>query len=92
MSTSLISKQIKVEPRLFYYMCDQYGIMLIQDMPALKADGSIKPTVEQQAEFERQLGLLIQQHKSYPSIVTWVSVENASALLYSTCSPSLGYI
>lgn len=44
--------------------------MLIQDMPSL---GTRQPNAEQQAEFTRQLEILINHHKSYPSIVTWVS-------------------
>lgn len=34
---------------------------------------TILPDQKQQAEFERQLELLVEQHKSYPSIATWVS-------------------
>jgi hypothetical protein len=30
------------------------------------------PDADQQAEFERQIELLVTQHKSYPCIVTWV--------------------
>lgn len=58
------------------------GVMLIQDMPSLRPIQSktfsncttvtILPDAAQQAEFARQLELLINQHKSYPSIVTWV--------------------
>lgn len=45
------------------------------------------PSLEQdvQNEFDRQLTLLIEQHKSYPSIVTWVSIVsfgNAWAAIY----------
>lgn len=67
--------QIKVEPALFYRACDELGLLLIQDMPSLypKESGSVFPNAEQQAEFERQFDLLIEQHKSYPSIYTWVS-------------------
>lgn len=43
--------------------------MVIQDMPSMN-DGT--PNQEQQAEFERQVELMINQHKGYPSIVTWV--------------------
>lgn len=28
---------------------------------------------EDQAEFNRQLAILVEQHKSYPSIIAWVS-------------------
>lgn len=53
--------------------------MLIQDMPALRPNvptgtcSSVRVgSTEAQNEFDRQLELLIQQHKSYPSIVAWV--------------------
>jgi beta-galactosidase/beta-glucuronidase len=78
----LTSKQIKVENDLFYQACDQMGLMLIQDMPALRPLQSYLlpnctsitylPDADQQAEFDRQLELLVNQHKSHPSIITWV--------------------
>ncbi|KAI8650664.1 hypothetical protein NCS57_01400800 [Fusarium keratoplasticum] len=67
-----IRKHIKVEPDLFYQACDQLGLMVIQDMPSLPASRDRKPDSKQQAEFKRQLEVVINQHKSYPSIVTWV--------------------
>ncbi|KAJ3526052.1 hypothetical protein NM208_g11365 [Fusarium decemcellulare] len=69
---NMVRKHIKVEPDLFYQACDEIGLMVIQDMPSLPADGSRKPNAEQQAEFQRQLEIVINEHKSYPSIVTWV--------------------
>lgn len=62
------------------------GLMLIQDMPALRPLQSYTlpnctsitylPDADQQAEFDRQLEVLVNQHKSYPSIVTWVSLKS----------------
>ncbi|KAK4077471.1 CAZyme family GH2 [Trichoderma aggressivum f. europaeum] len=63
---------IKVEPDLFYRACDEIGLMVIQDMPSLTNDGSRPPNPDQQAEFQRQLEILVNEHKSYPSIITWV--------------------
>ncbi|KAI7763843.1 hypothetical protein LZL87_006225 [Fusarium oxysporum] len=63
---------IKYEPHLFYQACDELGLLVIQDMPSLPADGNRKPNDAEQAEFERQLEILVKQHKSYTSIVTWV--------------------
>lgn len=40
-------------------------------MPSLPAGGR-KPNDAEQAEFQRQLEILVNQHKSYPSITTWV--------------------
>lgn len=72
--------QIKVEPALFYRACDELGLLVIQDMPSLypKQSDVVFPTAEQQAEFERQFDILIEQHKSYPSIYTWVRPFPAS--------------
>ncbi|KAL6830249.1 glycoside hydrolase family 2 protein [Trichoderma camerunense] len=67
-----VRKHIKVEPDLFYRACDEIGLMVIQDMPSLTNDGSRPPNPDQQAEFQRQLEILVNEHKSYPSIVTWV--------------------
>ena len=64
-----LSIQIKVEPDLYYRACDELGILVIQDMVSLRVR---TPNAEQQAEWERQIDLLINQHKSYPSIYTWV--------------------
>ncbi|KAF3008043.1 hypothetical protein E8E14_005214 [Neopestalotiopsis sp. 37M] len=71
---NMLRKHIKVEPALFYRACDELGILLIQDMPCLypKDSDNVFPNAAQQAEFERQFDILIQQHKSYPSIYTWV--------------------
>lgn len=46
--------------------------MVIQDMPAMSPRVPL-PNADQQAEFERQLDILINEHLSYTSIVTWVS-------------------
>ncbi|CZR53883.1 probable hydrolase [Phialocephala subalpina] len=71
---NMLRKHIKVENDLFYQACDQMGLLLIQDMPALRPlqGDQYLPNADQQAEFTRQLELLVNQHKSYPSIVTWV--------------------
>ncbi|KAK8068987.1 glycoside hydrolase superfamily [Apiospora phragmitis] len=68
---NMVRKHIKVEPALFYQACDQLGLLVIQDMPAM-FDGEPKPNAAQQAEFERQFEIMIDQHKSYPSIYTWI--------------------
>jgi hypothetical protein len=62
--------------------------MVIQDMPSLVADNSRYPNPAQQAEFQRQLEVLIHEHKNYPSIITWVrflSVFKNPLLQVSLC-------
>jgi len=75
---NMVRKHIKVEPALYYKACDEMGLLVIQDMPSLRPDlpsgqcGTIRlEGPEQQAEFNRQLGLLVEQLKSYPSIFAW---------------------
>ncbi|TVY40077.1 Beta-galactosidase [Lachnellula occidentalis] len=79
---NMVRKHIKVENALFYQACDQMGLLVIQDMPALRpiqsrtlsncTSETILPDADQQAEFTRQLEVLVNQHKSYPSIGTWI--------------------
>lgn len=38
----------------------------------------ILPNAAQQAEFTRQLELMVNQHKSFPSIATWVCFASPS--------------
>ncbi|KAG5983905.1 hypothetical protein E4U55_006817 [Claviceps digitariae] len=68
---NMVRKHVKVEPDLFYRACDEIGLLVIQDMPSLHTDGDKPPNVQQQAEFERQLEILINEHKSYTSIGIW---------------------
>ena len=41
-------------------------------MPSLRPLQSVLPDAAQQAEFARQLDVLVNQFKSYPSIAIWV--------------------
>ncbi len=74
-----VRKHIKVEPALYYKACDEMGMLVLQDMPSLRPDmpdpnwecGSIRLKSGAQGEFDRQLGLLVEQLKSHPSIFAW---------------------
>jgi len=67
---NMVRKHIKIEPDLFYEACDRLGLLVIQDMPSLRP--SWQPNEEERAEFQRQLEIMINEHKSHPSIVSWV--------------------
>jgi len=79
---NMLRKHIKVESDLFYAAADEMGILIIQDMPSLRpsqtqtldncTEVTILPDATQQAEFQRQLELLVTQKRNYPSIVAWV--------------------
>ncbi|KAH6630768.1 glycoside hydrolase family 2 protein [Chaetomium sp. MPI-SDFR-AT-0129] len=69
---NMVRKHIKVEPDLFYEACDRLGLMVIQDMPSMRVFDNSRASAEQEAEFERQLAVVVDEHKSYTSIVAWV--------------------
>jgi hypothetical protein len=69
---NMVRKHIKIEPDLFYEACDHMGLLVVQDMPSMRVDGNARPTDAEQKEFERQLEVMVNEHKSYPSIAAWV--------------------
>lgn len=79
---NMLRKHIKVEPPLYYAAADELGILVMQDMPALRPSQSrtldnctvetILPDDAQQAEFQRQLEVMVTQFRSYTSIFAWV--------------------
>ncbi|GJC83132.1 beta-glucuronidase [Colletotrichum liriopes] len=71
-SVEAMTYDLKVLKNLGMNMVRKHlGLLVIQDMPSLTANSARLPNAEQQAEFERQLQIMIQEHKSYTSIVTW---------------------
>ncbi|PYH40341.1 putative hydrolase [Aspergillus saccharolyticus JOP 1030-1] len=67
---NMVRKHIKVEPALYYRACDELGLLVIQDMPSLRLVENIQES--QQQEFVRQLDLMVNQLKNYPSILGWI--------------------
>ncbi|KAK0388121.1 hypothetical protein NLU13_4365 [Sarocladium strictum] len=76
---NMLRKHIKIEPDLFYEACDKLGLMVIQDMPSMRPDS--QPSPEEQEEFRRLLEIMIEEHKSYTSIVAWVIYNEGWAQL-----------
>ncbi len=85
---NMIRKHVKVEPARWYYHCDKEGILVWQDMPS----GDVSPqwqqrnyfngkelerSQESEENFRAEWKAIIDQHISYPSIVTWVPFNEA---------------
>jgi hypothetical protein len=66
-----VRKHIKVEPDRWYYHADKLGLLVWQDMPAMKTSGELPPPDAQQ-QFERELHTMVDKHKSFTSVVVWV--------------------
>ncbi|KAG0148533.1 hypothetical protein CROQUDRAFT_654832 [Cronartium quercuum f. sp. fusiforme G11] len=67
---NMLRKHVKVEPDLYYYACDRLGLLVWQDMPSLNLNPP--PSIEDSAEFERQLYRIVSALSSFPCIVTWI--------------------
>jgi hypothetical protein len=67
---NMVRKHVKVEPDRWYYWADRLGLLVWQDMPSTFAGHS--PSAAVKAQFETELHALVDQHRSHPSIVTWV--------------------
>jgi hypothetical protein len=72
---TMVRKHIKVEPDRWYYDADKLGLLVWQDMPAMKTDwpeNAGQPTAAARTNFESELHRMIDQHKSFTSIINWV--------------------
>ncbi|OCF73845.1 hypothetical protein I204_05690 [Kwoniella mangroviensis CBS 8886] len=69
---NMVRKHIKVETDLFYKACDDLGLLVIQDMPSTTARKEFPPDQDQQAQYVNELRELVNLHKSFPSIFTWI--------------------
>jgi hypothetical protein len=65
-----IRKHIKVEPDRWYHHADTLGMLVWQDMPSMRTGGI--PPPDAQAEFERQLHEVVDQHDSWTSVIGWI--------------------
>ncbi len=84
---NMIRKHIKVEPRLYYYHCDRLGMMVWQDHVSggkgppwtfLKPDPKdAEWPAEHHEQFMVELGRMIDNLESHPSIVCWVPFNEA---------------
>ncbi|WWC66272.1 uncharacterized protein I206_100173 [Kwoniella pini CBS 10737] len=72
MGFNMVRKHVKVETDLFYRACDEMGLLVIQDMPSTTARKEYIPNAAQQAQWAEELKELVNLHKSFPSIYTWV--------------------
>ena len=75
-----VRKHIKVEPRVYYALCDRMGLMVLQDMPCdppphdgtqTPDDGFATDTVRY-GFYRRDLKRVIDHLYSVPSIVMWI--------------------
>ncbi len=67
---NLVRLHMKIEPARWYYWADKLGLMVWQDMPAMRDD--YVPTTADQAQFEIELKEMIDERCNSPAIVMWV--------------------
>jgi hypothetical protein len=77
MGFNMLRKHVKVENRIFYYLCDKLGILVWQDMPSGdKYISGSQPDIEKSKEateqYEYELKRMIETKYNHPSIIMWV--------------------
>jgi hypothetical protein len=66
-----VRKHIKVEPDRWFYHADELGLLVWQDMPAMKTSDETPPPAARQ-EFERELHEIVDQNDSWTSVIGWI--------------------
>ncbi|MCL2005990.1 MAG: hypothetical protein FWG73_07465 [Planctomycetaceae bacterium] len=61
-----IRKYQKIEPERWYFWCDQWGMLVWQDMP-----GGDNRSAKAQQQFHAELQRMIQSRQYHPSIMAW---------------------
>jgi hypothetical protein len=69
---NLLREHQKVQPDRWYYWADRLGILVWQDMPAMRPPTGSGSTAADEAGFRAELRAIVLQHRSDPSIVAWV--------------------
>ena len=81
---NMLRKHIKVEPDRYYYLCDELGMMVWQDMPSGFLEGQNEVPGDQIAplrrsiakeQYELEFRRMMNRLYNHPSIVAWV-VQN----------------
>jgi hypothetical protein len=65
-----VRKHIKVEPDRWFYHADTLGLLVWQDMPAMRTGA--RPPLAAQQQFEVELDEVVEEHDSWTSVVAWV--------------------
>ncbi|NUS05465.1 MAG: glycoside hydrolase family 2 [Nonomuraea sp.] len=65
-----VRKHIKVEPARWYYWADRLGLLVWQDMPAMRT--GVTPSAADRANFESELHRVVDSLRGYTSIVQWI--------------------
>jgi hypothetical protein len=67
---NMTRKHIKVEPARWFYWADKLGLVVLQDMPSLRAYQN--PSADAPPIFQNELTQLINKSYNYPSICMWI--------------------
>lgn len=68
MGFNTVRKHVKVESNRWYYWADKLGLLVWQDMPSPRLEGS-----PNQQEFVETLKEMIDEQYNHPSIIAWVA-------------------
>ncbi|MDR6322247.1 AbfB domain-containing protein [Actinoplanes couchii] len=68
---NMVRKHIKVEPARWYYHADRLGLLVWQDVPSTPPFDANR-TAAQIAQFETEAREIVDEHRAFPSVITYV--------------------
>ncbi|GAA4953468.1 AbfB domain-containing protein [Actinoplanes utahensis] len=68
---NMVRKHIKTEPARWYHHADRLGLLVWQDIPSTPAFDQNR-TAAQIAQFETEAREIVDEHRAFPSVVTYV--------------------
>ncbi|WP_430787706.1 AbfB domain-containing protein [Actinoplanes sp. G11-F43] len=68
---NMVRKHIKVEPARWYYHADRLGLLVWQDVPSTPPFDANR-TAAQIAQFQTEAREIVDEHRAFPSVITYV--------------------
>ena len=71
MGYNAIKKSQKIEPEMWYYLCDSLGLMVVQEVPSKPIPEDEKEAFKTLAQYKIELKKIVEQYQKHVCIYQW---------------------